>query len=49
MEEAEAQQAVECYAQMEAELQGLRQQNEELMRAVWEQQDIMDVERQQAD
>ena len=47
--EVEAQEATERYAQMEAELQALRQRNEELMRAVQEQQDIVDVERRRAD
>ena len=32
MDEAEAQQAAERYARMEAELQALRQRNEEIMR-----------------
>ena len=32
IDEAEAQQAAERYAQMEAELQALQQQNEEIMR-----------------
>ena len=49
MDEAEVQQAVEHYAQMEAELQALRQRNDELMRAVQEQQDIVEVERKRAD
>ena len=34
LEEGEAQQAAEQYAQMEAELQTLRQRNEELMRSL---------------
>ena len=49
MEEAKVQQVVERYAQMEAELQALRQRNEELMHAIQEQQDIVDVERWRAD
>ena len=49
MEEAEVQQAAEHYAQMGAKLQALRQRNEELMRAIQEQQDIVEVERQWAD
>ena len=36
LDEAEAQQAAERYAKMEAELQALRQQNEELRGAVRE-------------
>ena len=43
--EEEAQQAVECYATMEAELQALRQRNEELTRAVQEQQEVVATER----
>ena len=39
MDEAEAQQAAERYAKMEAELQALRRQNEELMGAIGEQQE----------
>ena len=49
MDEAEAQQAAERYAQMEAELQALRQRNDELMRTVQEQQDIVEVERKPTD
>ena len=49
MDEAEAQQAAERYAAMEAELQALRQRNEELMRAIQEQQNIVEVERWWAD
>ena len=37
MDEAKVQQAAERYAKMEAELQTLRRQNEELMSAVREQ------------
>ena len=49
MGEEEAQQAAERYAAMEAELQALRQRNEELMRAVQEQQELVEVERVRAD
>ena len=49
MDEAEAQQAVERYATMEAELQAPRQGNEELTCAIQEQQDIVEVERRWAD
>ena len=34
MGEAEAQEATECYVQMEAELQALRQRNKELMHSL---------------
>ena len=47
--EEEAQQAAERYAKMEAELQALRQQNEELARSVQEQQDMVATERVRAD
>ena len=47
--EDEAQQAAERYAKMEAELQALRQRNEELMRVVQEQQDLVAAERIRAD
>ena len=47
--EEEAQQAAERYAKMEAELQALRQRNEELMRTVQEQQDLVAAERVRAD
>ena len=47
--EAEAQEAAERYAQMEAELQALRKRNEDLMRAVQEQQNIVSTERVRAD
>ena len=47
--EAEAQEAAERYAQMEAELQALRQQNEELMRNLQESQNIATTERVRAD
>ena len=49
MGEEEAQAAAERYAQMEAELQALRQRNEELARAKQEHQDQVEVERQRAD
>ena len=41
LDEAEAQQAAERYAQMEAELQALRQRNEELIRDLQEQQTLL--------
>ena len=47
--EDEAQQAAERYAAMETELQALRQRNDELMRAVQEQQDLVAAERVWAD
>ena len=47
--EEEAQQAAERYATMEAELQALRQRNEELARAVQEQQEVVATERLRAD
>ena len=49
MDEAEAQQAAERYAKMEENLQELRQQNEELVRALGEQQDLVAAERLHAD
>ena len=49
MGKEEAQQAAERYAAMEAELQALRQRNDELMRAVQEQQDLVAAERVRAD
>ena len=49
LEEGEAQQAAERYAQMEAELQALRQRNKELMRNLQEQQNIAATERVHAD
>ena len=49
MGEKEAQAAAEHYAQMEAELQALRQRNEELARAVQEHQEQVEVERWRAD
>ena len=48
MDEAEAQQAAERYAKMEENLQALRRQNEELMRALGEQQDLVAAERLRA-
>ena len=47
--EEEAQQAAERYAKMEAELQALRQQNEELARTVQEQQEMVATERVRVD
>ena len=38
IDEADAQQAAECYAQMEAELQALQQRNAEIMRELQEAQ-----------
>ena len=49
MGEEEAQAAAEHYAAMKAELQALRQRNEELARAVQEQQEIVATERLRAD
>ena len=49
LDEAEAQQAAERYAQMEAELQALRQRNEELIHDLQEQQNIVATERLRAD
>ena len=49
LEEGEAQQAAERYVQMEAELQALWQQNEELMRNLQEQQNIAATECVRAD
>ena len=49
MDEAEAQQAAERYAKMEENLQALRRQNEELMHALGEQQDLVVAERLRAD
>ena len=49
LDEAEAQQAAERYAQMEAELQALRQRNEELIHNLQEQQNIAATERVRAD
>ena len=49
MDEAEAQQAAERYVKMEAELQALRRQNEELMRALGEQQELVASERLRGD
>ena len=47
--EAEAQEAAERYARMEAELQALRQRNEELVRDLQEAQNIAATERVRAD
>ena len=49
MDEAEAQQAAERYAQMEAELQALRQRNEEIMHDLQEAQNAAATERVRAD
>ena len=49
MDEAEAQQAAERYAKMEENLQALRRQNEELMCALGEQQELVAAERLRAD
>ena len=49
IDEAEAQQAAERYAQMEAELQALQQRNAELTRDLQEQQNIAATERVRAD
>ena len=49
MDEAEAQQAADRYAKMEAELQALRRQNEELMSAIREQQELVASERLRGD
>ena len=47
--EEEVQQSAERYAKMEAELQALRQQNEELARTVQEQQEMVATERVRVD
>ena len=49
LDEAEAQQAAERYAEMEAELQALQQRNAELTRDLQEQQNIATTERLHAD
>ena len=49
IDEAEAQQAAERYARMEAELQALRQRNEEIMRDLQEAQNAVATERVRAD
>ena len=49
IDEAEAQQAAERYARMEAELQALRQRNEEIMRDLQEAQSAVATERVRAD
>ena len=48
IDEAEAQQATERYAQMEAELQALQQRNEEIMRELQEAQNAAATERVRA-
>ena len=49
IDEAEAQHAAECYAQMEAERQALWQRNEEIMRDLQESQNAAATERIRAD
>ena len=49
MGEAEAQEAAERYARMEAELQALRQRNEEIMRELQEARNVAATERVRAD
>ena len=49
IDEAEAQQAAERYAQMEAELQALQQRNAKLIRDLQEQQNIAATECLRAD
>ena len=49
IDEAEAQQAAERYAQMEADMQALQQRNAELIRDLQEQQNIVAMERLCAD
>ena len=49
IDEAEAQQAAERYTHMEAELQALRQRNEEIMRDLQEAQNAAATERVRAD
>ena len=49
MDEAEAQHAAERCAKMEAKLQALQRQNEELMRAFGEQQELVAVEPRRGD
>ena len=49
MDEAEAQQAAERYARMEAELQALQQRNKEIMRELQEAQNVAVTERTRAD
>ena len=44
IDEADAQQAAECYAQMEAELQALQQRNAEIMRELQEAQNVAAME-----
>ena len=49
IDEADAQQAAERYAQMEAELQALQQRNAEIMRELQEAQNAAATERIRAD
>ena len=49
IDEADAQQAAERYAQMEAELQALQQRNAEIMRELQEAQNAAATERVRAD
>ena len=49
IDEADAQQAAERYAQMEAELQALQQRNAEIMRELQEAQNAAAMERVRAD
>ena len=49
IDEADAQQAAERYAQMEVELQALQQQNAEIMRELQEAQNAAATERVRAD
>ena len=49
IDEADAQQAAERYAQMEAELQALQQRNAEIMRELQEAQNAAAIERVRAD
>ena len=49
IDEEEVQQAAERYAQMEAELQSLRQRNEEIIRELQEARSVAVMERVRAD
>ena len=49
LDEEQARAAEECYARMEATLQELQQQNQELQRRLQEQQEIVNTERLHAD
>ena len=49
LDEEQARAAEECYARMEAMLQELQQQNQELQRHLQEQQEIVNTERLRAD